>query len=141
MRQRRIWLGLTVGIGTLVLAGLLSRTGQVAPTTEARPHAAGSSSVEGGRAGVLEPLARLSAKSKKGPPAAAGTPARSPVSGQANEAEHFLYLGTRGEVVLERDKLKLVKIWEDGTTQYRYDDQMVVTILANGEILLMPDEI
>jgi hypothetical protein len=54
----------------------------------------------------------------------------------------YLYLGENRQFRLELEKMILTKVWEDGTTQYDYDrGKMVVTILPDGETLLLPEEI
>jgi hypothetical protein len=62
-------------------------------------------------------------------------------AGPSSEKDRFLVLGERQQLKLELDKLQLKRVFDDGTTQYIYEDEMVVTILPNGEVLLLPEEI
>jgi len=50
-------------------------------------------------------------------------------------------LNDKESILLDREKLKIDKINDDGTVIYRYDNSMTVTILFDGKVLLTPDEI
>lgn len=58
-----------------------------------------------------------------------------------NGADRFLVLGKKQQLKLELDKLQLHRVFDDGTTQYTYEGGTVVTILPDGEVLLLPEEI
>jgi hypothetical protein len=146
MRQRFVWAGLIIGVGALVLAGLHLGVGQLAPTTNLQRHAAADAPARSPARGQQESDAEgriyVGVQNEVPPHAAVSAPPRSPAPEEReSESDNYVYFGADNEVVLERDKLKLTQVWEDGTTQYRYDDEMVVTVLANGEVLLLPDEI
>jgi hypothetical protein len=76
-------------------------------------------------------------------PARAGVETRSSVPKFQPEelGRKQLVLGKTQTVTLEVDRLRLTRVWQDGTTQYRYDDETIVTILPSGEVLLVPDRI
>ena len=59
----------------------------------------------------------------------------------SNEGGRFLVLGKKQQLKLELDKLQLHRVFDDGTTQYTYEGGTVVTILPDGEVLLLPEEI
>ncbi len=59
----------------------------------------------------------------------------------SNERDRFLVLGKKQQIKLELDKLQLHRVFDDGTTQYTYEGGTVVTILPDGEVLLLPEEI
>lgn len=59
----------------------------------------------------------------------------------SNEEGRFLVLGKKQQIKLELDKLQLHRVFDDGTTQYTYEGGTVVTILPDGEVLLLPEEI
>ena len=40
-----------------------------------------------------------------------------------------------------RQRIVLHRVFDDGTTQYTYEGGTVVTILPDGEVLLLPEEI
>ncbi|ATB40292.1 hypothetical protein CYFUS_005740 [Cystobacter fuscus] len=61
--------------------------------------------------------------------------------GPSKEADRFLVLGKKQQIKLELDKLQLHRVFDDGTTQYTYEGGTVVTILPDGEVLLLPEEI
>lgn len=55
--------------------------------------------------------------------------------------DQYLDLGSNSPIQIKVSDLTLTQILDDGTTQYIHKDGTIVTILADGKVLLLPQEI
>ncbi|WNG18107.1 hypothetical protein [Cystobacter fuscus] len=125
-------LGLIAGpLGILVLVGMSWRdawvSDQTAPAGRVKESRQASKPKEGQAQRPPPPRAREAEVQRREEP--------------SNEEGRFLVLGKKQQIKLELDKLQLHRVFDDGTTQYTYEGGTVVTILPDGEVLLLPEEI
>jgi hypothetical protein len=127
-------LGLIAGpLGILVLVGMSWRDAWVSDAS------APAGSVKESRSSRQARTPKAGQEQSRPPPRA--EEAMVGREGPSNEADRFLVLGKKQQIKLELDKLQLHRVFDDGTTQYTYEGGTVVTILPDGEVLLLPEEI
>jgi hypothetical protein len=128
-------LGLIAGpLGILVLVGMSWRDAWVADANAPAGRVKESRSPPQAGPPKVEPA-------QNPPPPRAQEAVVQQREGPSNEAGRFLVLGKKQQLKLELDKLQLHRVFDDGTTQYTYEGGTVVTILPDGEVLLLPEEI
>ncbi|OJH36949.1 hypothetical protein [Cystobacter ferrugineus] len=127
-------LGLIVGpLGILVLVGMSWRDAWVSDGN------APAGRVEESRSSRQARTPKAGQAQRLPPPRAEEAVVRR--EGPSSETDRFLVLGKKRQLKLELDKLQLHRVFDDGTTQYTYEGGTLVTILPDGEVLLLPEEI